>query len=108
MPQLPDIPADDFAWDQSHVGSYDPSAAATFVALLNGTAGGSGNASANTSAAPSPTGGNDSVNDPQSGMVASADLLDGIMEQKKWPQGGTPMFNTPNCIFFYTSRLGSS
>jgi hypothetical protein len=108
MPQLPDIPADDFAWDQSHVGSYDPSAAATFVALLNGTAGGSGNASADTSAAPSPTGGNDSVNDPQSGMVASADLLGGIMEQKKWPQGGTPMFNTPNCIFLPILRLESS
>jgi hypothetical protein len=32
---------------------------------------------------------------------ASTDVLGGMMEQKKWgPQGGAPMFNTPNCRSF--------
>lgn len=105
MPTLPDIPAADFAWDQSHVGTYDPSAAATFVALLNG--GGEASASTNTSAAPSPAGAG--LNDLQSGLSASADLIGGIMEQKKWgPQGGAPMFNTPNCELFCSIGEGKT
>lgn len=84
MPSLPDIPAADFTWDQSHVGSYDPVTASTFASLISNTTGGTG---------PGATTGEQTAEG-----LASTDVLGGIMEQKKWgPQGGAPMFNTPNC-----------
>jgi hypothetical protein len=83
---LGDIPQSDFAWDQSQVGSYDPSAAATFMSLMNG-----GNSTASTPV--------EGPANPLAGASASSDVLGGIMEQKKWgPQGGAPMFSTPNCM----------
>lgn len=88
MPSLPDIPADDFAWDQSHVGSYDPATASTFASLINntGTAASSADIADEQAAAAAAEG------------LAATDVLGGIMEQKKWgPQGGAPLFNTPNC-----------
>jgi len=92
MPQLPDIPASDFTWDQSQLGSYDPSATATFMSLMNGGVGGG-----------STTGGsNTAVSTPNLGLAEEAqstDILGGMLESKKWgPQGGAPMFNTPNCM----------
>ena len=96
LPQLPDIPASDFTWDQSQVGSYDPSAAATFMSLMNG-----GDVSTST-AATTPAAAADENGNANSSLGASTDVLGGIMEQKKWgPQGGAPMFNTPNCMFFF-------
>jgi hypothetical protein len=84
MPQVPDIPAGDFTWDQSQVGSYDPSAAATFMSLMNG-----GNTTTST-AASTPVG---------EDVGPSSDILGGMMGEKKWAGGGgAPMFNTPNCM----------
>jgi hypothetical protein len=83
MPQVPDIPAGDFTWDQSQVGSYDPSAAATFMSLMNG-----GNTTSST-AASTPVG---------EDVGPSSDILGGMMGEKKWAGGGAPMFNTPNCM----------
>lgn len=99
LPQLPDIPASDFTWDQSQVGSYDPSAAATFMSLMNG-----GDVSTST-ATTTPAAAADENGNANSSLGASTDVLGGIMEQKKWgPQGGAPMFNTPNCMFFLIFR----
>jgi hypothetical protein len=84
MPQVPDIPAGDFTWDQSQVGSYDPSAAATFMSLMNG-----GNTSTSNTAASTPVG---------EDVGPSSDILGGMMGEKKWAGGGAPMFNTPNCM----------
>ena len=86
MPQVPDIPAGDFAWDQSQVGSYDPSAAATFMSLMNG---GNTSTSASNTAASTPVG---------EDVGPSSDILGGMMGEKKWAGGGAPMFNTPNCM----------
>jgi hypothetical protein len=100
MPQLPDIPAGDFTWDQSQLGSYDPSATATFMSLMNGGGGGT-----------TSTGSTPAADEPASGIGAAAgpstDILGGMMEQKKWgPQGGAPMFNTPNCMSSSSFRSG--
>ena len=93
MPQVPDIPAGDFTWDQSQVGSYDPSAAATFMSLMNG-----GNTSTSNTAASTPVG---------EDVGPSSDILGGMMGEKKWAGGGAPMFNTPNCTssFFPSSSF---
>jgi hypothetical protein len=89
MPQVPDIPAGDFAWDQSQVGSYDPSAAATFMSLMNG---GNTSTSNSNTAASTPVG---------EDVGPSSDILGGMMGEKKWAGGGAPMFNTPNCTSSY-------
>jgi hypothetical protein len=86
MPQVPDIPAGDFAWDQSQVGSYNPSAAATFMSLMNG---GNTSTSNSNTAASTPVG---------EDVGPSSDILGGMMGEKKWAGGGAPMFNTPNCM----------
>jgi hypothetical protein len=91
MPQVPDIPAGDFTWDQSQVGSYDPSAAATFMSLMNG-----GNTTTST-AASTPVG---------EDVGPSSDILGGMMGEKKWAGGGgAPMFNTPNCMSLLPSYI---
>ena len=94
MPQVPDIPAGDFTWDQSQVGSYDPNAAATFMSLMNG-----GNTStANSTAASTPVG---------EDVGPSSDILGGMMGEKKWAGGGAPMFNTPNCMSPFSPLISS-